>query len=139
MNYDSITWRGDNVADIERFLGRWVVRADKNGTNLHLLGLGGLDKLLEPGDQILRDTKHNQLGFLLKKTIDSLPNVTWKGDNMLDIARFVKAFPVRVGVKGEELFVQHDTDGPLILARGDRLVKNGDTLAISRAGTDHRV
>lgn len=138
MNYDSITWRGDNVADIERFLGRWVVRADKDGANLHLIGLGGLDKMLEPGDQILRDTEHNQLGFLLKKTVDALPNVTWKGDNMLDIARFVKAFPVRIGVRDEELFVQHDTDGPLVLARGDRLVKNGDTLAISRAGLEHR-
>lgn len=137
MNYESVTWKGDNVGDVELFLGKWLVRADKEGHQLHLIGLGGLDKLLEPGDQILRDLNLNQLGFLFKKTVDSLPGITWTGENMLDIARFVKGFPVRLGVEREKLFVQ-SADGRMYLVRGDRLLKNGNTLAISRAGIDHK-
>jgi hypothetical protein len=137
VQYESVVWRGDNVGEVELFLGKWVVRADQEGQQLHLIGLGGLEKLLEPGDQILRDLKFNQVGFLLKKTIDALPSVTWKGDNMLDVARFVKDFPVRIGVEGTNLFVQFDI-GRMDLVRGDRLVKHGNTLAISQAGIDHR-
>jgi hypothetical protein len=77
--------------------------------------------------------------------IHRLPNagnpeqVTWTGENAKSVAAFVLAHDVRIESFGAALKLKtRDVDGFVLLRRGDRLLKNGGCLFMSRAGQDHR-
>lgn len=139
MRHPTVEWRGDNAREIERFLNRYVVRVDQSGDQLRVMGLGGLDLILKVGDKIMVDVELKQVGVMRRDAIAACPRVTWRGDNAAEVYRFVQDFGVEINVVGDDLWLLPQGQQFIVMNRGDEIVKNGNTLAVSVAGQDHRV
>lgn len=135
-----VQWKGDNVAEIERFLGNHLARADREGDSLKVVGIG-VNMEVNLGDSLLLDgdslgvRRANDFTKRQKETW-----VTWQGNNLDKVASFLKNYKVRLEVQGTKLGLFGD-DRPLpwfILKRGDRLVNRGGEIIVSVAGQDHR-
>lgn len=57
-----ILWRGDNPGDVDMLLRNHVAEGYKQGEEMRIIGLGGLDILLNPGDKLIREG--DRLGVL---------------------------------------------------------------------------
>lgn len=140
----TVQWKGDNVRDVERLLAGYLVRADRAGEKLRLVGLG-INVTLEPGDSLILDSDAKapgrrfprvgvQRATVKGKRAESF--VTWKGDNVTQIADFVSGYKVELVVMGENLhLIGSET---VILKRGDRLVDRNGQIVVSVAGKQHR-
>lgn len=67
----------------------------------------------------------------------SKPNVQWQCDNMKEIEEFLEAFHVRMQpAPGDRLMIQGFGGMNIILAPGDCLVLDDNSLGVVRAPTD---
>jgi hypothetical protein len=141
----TVLWRGDNVKDVERLLAGYLVRADREGEKLLVRGLG-INVTLEPGDTLILDRDERALGRRFPRVgIQRAPTkgrpaelfVTWKGDNVAEIGRFVSAYQVELMVVGENLHLIGKAE-TIVLKRGDRVLERNGQLVISVAGKTHR-
>lgn len=131
----TVQWQGDNAAQVEHLLRHHAARADKEGDRLHIIGLAGLDLMLELGDSVV--VEGDRLGVMRKQQGSVDIEVTWTGGNLAAIAKFLEGWQVRPDVVGADLFLYAD-GGYLILSRGDKLILRNGKIVISKAGKDHR-
>jgi hypothetical protein len=132
----TVQWKGDNTGEIEHLLRDHLVRADKAGDKLQVHGIG-LNIELSLGDSLI--VEGDRLGVLRAATTQPLKEayVTWKGDNVAEMARFMSDYKVDFMVTGELLSVI-GKEVSVVLARGDRLVKRDGQIVVSMAGKQHR-
>lgn len=133
----TVQWKGDNAPEIEKLLNAFVVRADKDGNRCRLIGLKGLNIVLEPGDSVtIEGLRLGVLRSSRKSAPD--PEITWEGGNLAAVAEFLKTFKVRLDVVGVGLFLYSNREPPIVLAPGDKLIKRHGQIVVSKAGKDHR-
>jgi hypothetical protein len=135
MQFPTVIWNGENVAEIECMLAGHLARADKHGDKLHLIGIG-LNVELGLGDSVLLDG--DRLGIV--RVGDPMPPdvITWDGTNVPAINEFLAPYHVWLAVQGEMLCVYGGSELIAAMNRGDRIEKIGSQIHISRAGKDHR-
>ncbi len=131
----TVQWQGDNAAEVENLLRHHAARADQEGDRLHIMGLAGLDLMLEIGDSVI--VEGDRLGVLRKQQGSVDIDVTWTGGNLAAIVKFMEGWNVRPDVVGADLFL-HADGGYLILNRGDKLILRSGKIVISKVGKDHR-
>lgn len=133
----TVQWDGDNAAQIDKLLANHQARADKKADKLHIVGLG-LNVTLELGDSVI--VKDDRLGIQRKSAKPTPdPFVTWEGNNLYKLQRFLKAYAVRLEVIGARLLLHGDTTGTpwFELKYGDRLVKRDGHIIVSKLGKTH--
>lgn len=135
MKMRSLVWDGDNVAEIERMLGDHLVRADKHGDTLALIGIG-LNTQLGLGDTLVLDG--DRLGIVRVNAGAVQDFVTWAGDNLPAFEEFLKPYRVSLLVEGERLSIYGGFQHIATLNRGDRVERKNGQMVVSRAGKDHR-
>lgn len=139
MRFTTMIWNGENVADVERFLSAHLVRADKHGDKLTLIGIG-LNVELGLGDSIMLDG--DRLGIVRAgapaPTALYPEMVVWAGNNLPDFDTFLKPYGVSLLVEGERLSIYGGFQHIATLNRGDRIEKRNGQMHVSRAGKDHR-
>lgn len=132
-------WKGDNVPEIQGLLNNHHVRVDKEGEYLHVQGIG-LDTTLRLGDSMIVDG--DRMGIMRASTDKPLTedSVTWTGDNLPDVAAFVKAYGLTLGVSGwlRKLNLFAGPQCVLSLNKGDKLIKRDGQIIVSVAGKNHR-
>lgn len=135
----TVQWTGDNEREIEHLLRDFVVRADRDGDRCRVIGLKGLNLMLEPGDSLILEGE--RVGVLRATRAEAAePCMMWKGDNPREAAEFLKAYKVRVDIVGADLFLYGGNNPkPIVLHRGDCLIERHNRIIISKAGKDHRV
>jgi hypothetical protein len=131
-----VQWQGDNAAEVECLLRDHLARADKQGDKLLVRGIG-LNVELSLGDSVVLDG--DRLGIKRAATAEPLKEsyVTWKGDNVSEIGRFMSSYKVQFMVAGEFLHIIAPQE-TVVLARGDRLVKRDGQIIVSVAGKQHQ-
>jgi hypothetical protein len=129
-------WKGDNAQEIEHLLRDFVVRADCDGDRCRLIGLKGLNILLEPGDSVI--VEGSRLGVLRQSRHTPNPEVTWEGSNLEAVAAFLERWKVRLEVVGVGLFLYSGREPPIVLALGDKLIQRHGRIVVSKAGKDHQ-
>ncbi len=136
----TVQWTGDNAREIEHLLRQFVVRADLEGEKCRVIGLRGLNLLLEPGDSLILEGERVGVIRASRESALAEPCLMWKGDNLREAAEFLKAYKVRPDVVGTDLFLYGGNDPkPIVLHRGDCLIERHNRIIISKAGKDHRV
>lgn len=138
MPNPTVLWRGDNLAEVERLLQEHHASVLKNGDRLEILA-EGLCVTLNLGDQLVLEG--DQLGVVRPATKVPDPEVTWDGNNVFEMSRFLSAFEVRCELKGHTLFI-HDLLGrekPARIDPGDKIISRNGTPVVSKAGQHHRL
>lgn len=130
----TVQWQGDNASEFEKLLSNHLVRADKHGDQLVLLGVG-IHVTLNLGDSVLLDGDALGVQRADGKPVEN-PSVTWKGSNLGDVANFLTDYKVTFMVMGETLhcIAAQET---IVLARGDKLINRYGQIIVSKAGVDH--
>jgi hypothetical protein len=132
----TVQWKGDNAQEVEQLLQGHLARADQVGDHLLIRGLG-IHLELSLGDSLMLDG--DRLG--VRRSAGAAPlqesSVTWKGDNVKEIARFMTDYQVEYLVMGECLHIIAAQE-TVVLGRGDRLVKRDGQIVVSIAGKQHR-
>ena len=148
-----IRWDGDNFEAIQRALANYgeaevtdlarcvlTLRAHELSKAGFVLGTEinvqlGETIEIRPGETGQSDT----VG--IHRLPDAGPeHVTWKGDNIFEVRRFVARRPISIEMRGENLVLQNrDNRETYVMRRGDRLVDRGGRCYMSRAGQEHRV
>lgn len=134
----SLVWDGDNAAEIEGMLNRHLVRTDKDGDKLALIGIG-LNVSLDLGDTVLLDG--DRLGIVRAGSgvSDLYPEmVVWAGNNLPAFEEFLKPYGVNLLVEGERLSIYGGFQHIATLNRGDRVERKNGQMVVSRVGKDHR-
>jgi hypothetical protein len=138
MSNPTAQWRGDNLAEIQTLLRRHDAVAEKYGDQVLITG-EGLALTLNLGDQVV--VSGDQLGVIRPATKTPDPEVTWTGDNVFEMSRFLSDFEVRCELFGRTLFI-HDLQGrekPARLDPGDKIISRNGTPVVSKAGQHHRL
>ena len=135
----SVTWRGDNLTEVQVLLSQWQVTCAKEGDRLHITGLGGLDRALELGYQVIVDYTANRVGFSTKAAAAEWPRIRWTGDNLDAVYRFLSDVPLGMIVAGRDLYLITPTKDETVVNPGDEIVDVNGHIHISVAGQDHRV
>ena len=135
MGFPSLTWDGDNAQLFEQFLSQHLVRADKHGDKLHLIGIG-LNVELALGDRIMLDG--DRLGIVRAGGLMPPDVLVWDGTNVPAFNEFLSHAGVWLLGEGEYLTIYAGSQPMATLNRGDRLEKREGQIAVSRAGKDHR-
>jgi len=135
MGFPSLTWDGDNIKLIEQFLEKHLVRADKHGDKLHLIGIG-LNVELSLGDRIMLDG--DRLGIVRAGGLVPPDVLTWDGTNVPAFNEFLAHAGVWLLVEGEYLTIYAGPNPIATLNRGDRLEKREGQIVVLRAGKDFR-
>lgn len=132
----ALQWTGDNLGDVESLLDAHVAHASSAGGKLRIIGIGlALDVTLELGDTLIVD--QDRLGIVRYSSgVTDKQFVVWSGDNLEEFTQFLQAFKVRMAVAGDALLI-HGGTNPIILSRGDRLVKRDGQIVVSIRGKDH--
>lgn len=134
----SLVWDGDNATEIEGMLNQHLVRADKAGDKLALIGIG-LNVTLDLGDTVMLDG--DRLGIVRAGSgiSDLHPElVVWAGDNLPAFEEFLKPYGVNLLVEGERLSIYGGFQHIATLNRGDRVERKNGQMVVSRVGKDHR-
>lgn len=133
----TVQWNGENQTQIDRLLAGHQARADKKADKLHIVGIG-LNVTLELGDSVV--VKDDRLG-IQRHSVKTGPDpfVTWDGNNLPKLQRFLKAYAVRFEVVGNKLLLHGDTTGTpwFVLSYGDRLIKRDGQIIVSKLGKTH--
>ena len=134
-----VQWRGDNLGDIDRLLAHHHATAHvQTGQKLLIRGADGLSLEIDIGDSIILEG--DRLGIDRVTIAVKTESITWTGDNVQDIAEFVRNHEVSPRVIGSGLQLLCEGEEPVHLRRGDKLeIRGGRFLCVSRGGQDHRV
>lgn len=138
MANPTVQWKGDNLSEVEHLLRDHEASATKLGEVCYIMG-EGLSIKLEPGDRIILDG--DQLGVSRPAMKLPDPEVTWTGNNVYEMSRFLSDFQVGCELRGNTLYI-HDLRGrekPARLDPGDKLINRNGTPVVSKAGRDHRI
>jgi hypothetical protein len=131
-------WKGDNIGEIEMLLMFHDATAVKDGDRCYIMA-EGLSITLNLGDSLIREG--DQLG-VIRPAIDAPdPEITWTGQNVEPMARFLAGYKIRVELRGSTLSI-HDLQGrepPAVLTPGDKLIERGGKVVVSKAGKGHRL
>lgn len=129
-------WNGDNLAELQHLLRLHDATAAKYGDQVLITG-EGLAVTLNLGDQVV--ISGDQIGVIRPATKTPDPEVTWDGNNVFEMSRFLSAFEVRCELKGRTLFI-HDLRGiekPARIEPGDKVISRNGTPVVSKAGKHH--
>jgi hypothetical protein len=152
---NAVRWEGDNLPAIERLVAPYgSVRYENHGAKSLMIVAkefareGEIEALQESAIVVnLGDTIRYEPGtdgLTDRIGVERLPNagppeeVRWTGGNWFEIARFVQQNDVRVNVEGFDLALHTPGRDTVRMRRGDKLLKRGGKLFMSRAGKDHR-
>jgi hypothetical protein len=135
MGRPTVQWTGENAAEIESLLTSHLVRADKHGDKLTLIGIG-LNVELNLGDTVLLDG--DRLGIVRAGVGIPEDFVTWAGDNLPAVEAFLQPYGVSLLVEGERLSIYGGFQHIATLNRGDRVERKSGQMVVSRVGKDHR-
>ena len=138
MALQTIRWNGENLAEVKRLLQMHTANASKHGDILCITD-EGLGITLNLGDELLLNG--DQLGVRRPVTNVPDPEITWDGNNVFEMSRFISGWKVRCELKGNTLYI-HDLSGrekPACLNPGDKLIDRNGTPVVSKAGRDHRI
>lgn len=132
----TVQWQGDNTGEVEHFLSQFVVRADKCGDQCHIVGINGMNVVLELGDSVVLDK--GKLGVIRhpKGMPIEDPEMTWAGDYMA-AAKFLESYKVGLQLVGEDLHLFNST-ARVPVHRGDKLILRDNHIVVSIEGRDHR-
>lgn len=151
-----IQWQGDNLAEIQRALAsyghvfeldvaRRVVRIVAHTVKGGLV-IAGTEIDVRLGDAI--EIRRGHDGLTDSVGIHRLPSpeagdpeVTWKGDNLAEIASFIRQHECETWADGPDAIVQMPQGEQVVrVHRGDKLFRRGGKyLFVRRAGKDHRL
>lgn len=130
-------WNGSNTKELEALLANHCVSIEKDGTRLHLYGLG-LNTFICEGDELCMDG--DSLGIKRSKPAPKVDQyLTWTGENVMDFDDFLKLYGVNMAVMNERLNVYAGSELMCSLGRGDRITKRAGQVIVSRAGQHHRI
>lgn len=134
----SVRWTGNNTRDVNKLLEGHLARAEPEGGQLHIVGMG-LNTHISVGDTLM--IEGDRLGIKRAKPLPTVdPYVIWEGDNLLEIDDFLKLYGVRLEAMNERLNVHAGHELMASLGRGDRITKaSSGEVVISRAGQHHRI
>ncbi len=138
MANPTVQWKGDNLPEVQNLLRDHEAHATKLGEVCYITA-EGLNIKLDPGDQIIRSG--DQLGVIRPVTKAPDPEITWDGNNVFEMSRFLCEHQVRCELRGYTLYI-HDLRGieqPAGLEPGDKIINRNGMLVVSKAGRDHRL
>jgi hypothetical protein len=138
MANPTVQWKGDNLLEVERLLYSHEAVATKHGDVLVITG-EGLGIMLNLGDQLVLDG--DQLGVIRPPSKVPDPEITWDGNNVFEMSRFLADFEVWCELKGNTLYI-HDQarrEKPACLNPGDKLINRNGMPVVSKAGVHHRL
>lgn len=131
----TLQWRGDNLREVDALLDKHVTHSSQKGGKLRLIGMGGLDITLQLGDTLIVDG--DRLGIVRHNSgVSDKPFVIWDGKNLEAFAAFLQGYKVQMAIAGDSLLI-HGGTNPIILNRGDRLLKRDGQIVVSIRGKDH--
>lgn len=138
MSNPTAQWTGNNIVEIQQLLRFHDAIALKDGDRCYI-SAEGLNITLNPGDRLIREG--DRLGVLRPATAAPDPEITWTGNNVEPMAQFLGGFEIRVELFGNTLFIHdlHGREKPARVNPGDKLIKHGGRVIVSKAGKDHRI
>lgn len=133
-----VRWMGNNTSAVNRLLSEHMARAEPDGAQLHIVGVG-LNTHICVGDTVI--VEGDRLGIKRLKPIPQVEKyVTWTGDNLFEIDDFLKLYGVNLSVMSDRLNIHGGKGLMASLGRGDRITKSATgEIIVSRAGEHHRV